>query len=207
MSDLNPYPDMSETYNSTSKAMRAIRGAAAKKVAKKAAAKVAAPAAKAVAGKAAGAVAKAGMLGKLAKLATFGGGPIGTLGSIAAWTVVPMVLDRLLHGSEEDQMRHQMEMQARLAGGDAGSVGGVPGAGQVAAQYEEPRMADLIADRDMTMRMRDLGRADRSLQRSFARPSGTSELENLIAGDEVRMRQLQSPRILTPYEIMSAIDG
>ena len=143
-------------------------------------------------------------LGSIAALAS--GNPIlAGLGSAAAFTIVPMILDRLMHGSEEDQMRHQMELQQKVAGVEPAPAGGAPGAAYV--QYEQPSMVDLAAGRDLTDSMLKLGTANRNFQRNLARPSGTSELESLLAGDEARMRQLQSERILTPYEIMSAIDG
>jgi hypothetical protein len=125
-------------------------------------------------------------------------GGLATAGSIAAWTLGPMLLDKLLHGRDEEQMLQGGGAYPDVGAG--GDMGGVSGA--------QPDMSDLLEQKAMLTRMRDLGRSSNYLEHSLAHPSGNNvELANLLAGDEARLAQLQSPRRITPYEIMSAIHG
>jgi len=151
-------------------------------------------------------------LGKLSKilplLGTLGKGTVGTA---VAFTVLPMLLDRLMHGSTETQMRNQMDIQKKLEMEQMGQMAGGPSMGpgmQMGMQQQrQPSMTDLIASEDMVDRASKMGQQDNMLQASLARPSGRNELEDLLAGDEVRLRQLQSPRRISPYEIMGILNG
>ena len=142
--------------------------------------------------------------GIIGSLAGFGerhpyiSGGLGTLGSIAAWTLGPMLLDKLLHGREQEE-------QMPAGGAFGGGMDGLAGAGSDGSDRD---MYDLMSERDMIQRMRDLGRSSNNVSYSLMHPSGNNaELAKLISGDEARLAQIQSERRLTPAEIMSAING
>jgi hypothetical protein len=140
-------------------------------------------------------------LSKIAKVATLGGGPVGTLTSIAAWTIVPKILESLLSGGgEQPPMEQPLQTSqdpttAMLGGGD---MGGQPA-------YRSSDMSDLIAENNSVRRMRELGTTSNNLTRSLQSRSASPELMNLIGVDEARVRSLQTPRTLSPYEVMNLI--
>jgi len=140
-------------------------------------------------------------LSKIAKVATLGGGPVGTLTSIAAWTIVPKILESLLSGGgEQPPMEQPLQTSqdpttAMLGGGD---MGGQPA-------YRSSDMSDLIAENNSVRRMRELGTTSNNLTRSLQNQSASPELRNLIGVDEARVRSLQTPRTLSPYEVMNLI--
>ena len=141
-------------------------------------------------------------LSKIAKVATLGGGPVGTLASIAAWTIVPKLLEGLLSGGGEQppmdpslQTSQDPAAAAMLGGGDMG--------GQAA--YGSSDMSDLIAENNSVRKMRQLGTTSNNLTRSLQSQSASPELRNLIGVDEARVRSLQTPRTLSPYEVMNLI--
>ena len=141
-----------------------------------------------------------GALSKIAKLATFGGGPAGTLASIAAWTIVPKLIEGLIGGGEQPPMEQPLQTSqdpaaAMLGGGD---MGGQPA-------YRSSDMSDLIAENNSVRRMRELGTTSNNLTRSLQNQSASPELRNLIGVDEARVRSLQTPRTLSPYEVMNLI--
>jgi hypothetical protein len=139
-------------------------------------------------------------LSKIAKVATLGGGPVGTLTSIAAWTIVPKILESLLSGGgeqppmEQAPQTSQNPTSAMLGGGDMG--------GQAAGSSD---MSDLLAENDSVRKMRKLGTTSNNLTRSLQSRSASPELMNLIGVDEARVRSLQTPRTLSPYEVMNLI--
>tara|TARA_R110000868_G_scaffold27268_2_gene103850 strand:- start:68 stop:667 length:600 start_codon:yes stop_codon:yes gene_type:complete len=140
-------------------------------------------------------------LSKIAKVATLGGGPVGTLASIAAWTIVPKILEGLISGGgEQPPMEQPLQTSqdpatAMLGGGD---MGGQPA-------YRSSDMSDLIAENNSVRRMRELGTTSNNLTRSLQNQSASPELRNLIGVDEARVRSLQTPRTLSPYEVMNLI--
>ena len=135
----------------------------------------------------------------------------GSIPTAVAFTVLPMLLDRLVRGSDETQMRNQMDIQKKLEMEQMGQMAGGPSMGpgmqMGMPQQRQPSMTDLMASQDMIDRASRLGQQDNMLQASLDRPSGRNELEDLLAGDEVRLRQLQSPRRISPYEIMGILNG
>jgi len=199
---VDPYPDMTSTYDSTAEAMRKVRkasaGGAAKKVAKKGAQKIA----QSVAAGAAGEVAKKGLIrGAL--------GSIGLPGLIIGTLAYP-IMERLIYGSREQQMRDQYKLQAKIeqeqmaGAGNAGAMGGMANLG---AAPDEPSMYSLKeAEGDSLSDLAFANKRNRAL-RSVNQSSSSDELAGLLAGQEARLRSLQSPRQLTPYEIMDIIGG
>ena len=138
----------------------------------------------------------------------------GSIPTAVAFTVLPMIADRLMRGSDETQMRNQMNLQKKLEMEQMGEMAQMAGGPSMGAGMQmgmrpqrQPTMTDLMASQDMIERASRLGQQDNMLQESLARPSGKDELESLLVGDEVRLRQLQSPRRISPYEIMSILNG
>jgi hypothetical protein len=198
MAELNPYPDMSSTYDSTTAAMRKVRkaaaGGAAKKVAKKGAQKVVEGVAGEAAKKAAGGI--GGMLGGIP------GWLAGTIGAGLIFELLP----RLTHGSTEDQMREQMQIQKKLEMEDMGGlVGGGAMGGYAAA--EEPTMYEMqrgLKDSQDALQMGFLGN---NVERNVRRNRRSPELEGLIAADADRISGIGSRRQLTPHELESILNG
>ena len=157
-----------------------------------------------VAGKAAGAAAvAAGARGIISRLG-LPGLIIGTLGY--------PVMERLIYGSREQQMRDQFNMQKKLEQeemGLMGDMGGVQGglAGGAMMAPQEDSMYDLMEAEKMTGRMNRFAQSRNRTLEALERPSGSEEMERLLAGQEARIRSIQSPRQLTPYEIMGILDG
>jgi len=139
------------------------------------------------------------VISKIAKAATLGGGPVGTLASIAAWTIVPKILEHLIGGGEEQQPMQQSIQTSQDP--SAGLLGGGDMGGQAA--YGSLDMSDLIAENNSVRNMRELGTSSNNLTRSLQTVS--PELMNLIGVDEARVRSLQTPRTLSPYEVMNLI--
>jgi len=207
---VDPYPDMTSTYDSTAESMRKVRkasaGGSAKKVAKKGAKKVAKKGAQKVAKKVA-----AGAAGEVAKKGLIRGAlsSIGLPGLIIGTLAYP-VMERLIYGDREQQMRDQYKLQAKIeqeqmaGAGNAGAMGGMANLG---AAPDEPSMYSLKeAEGDSLADLAFANKRNRAL-RSINRSSSSDELAGLLAGQEARLRSLQSPRQLTPYEIMDIIGG
>jgi len=128
-----------------------------------------------------------------------------------AFTLIPMIVDRLASGSEEEQMRNSMltqkKIQDELEGG--GDMGGDM-SGMAGLMEEEPRMGDLLAEQSELSSARNLGYAGNNLDEKMYRGSNfgnSSQLAGLIGGDTARLAQLQSERTLSPAEIMSIINS
>lgn len=131
-----------------------------------------------------------------------------------AFTLIPMIVDRLASGSEEEQMRNSMLTQKKIqdeleGGGEMGDMGGDMG-GMAGLMEEEPRMGDLLAEQSELSSARNLGYAGNNLDEKMYRGSNfgnSSQLAGLIGGDTARLAQLQSERTLSPAEIMSIINS
>ena len=115
-----------------------------------------------------------------------------------------------MYGSREQQMRDQYELQSKLEqeqmarAGNAGAMGGMANLG---AAPDEPSMYSLKeAEGDSLADLAFANKRNRAL-RSINQSSSSDELAGLLAGQEARLRSLQSPRQLTPYEIMDIIGG
>jgi hypothetical protein len=133
------------------------------------------------------------------------------LPGIVVGTLAYPIMERLLYGSHEDQMREQMNIQDKLEQehmSKQGGMGGLAGlAGGAMPVPSEPSMYSLLEGEKMTERMNEFGNTRNRALESLARPSGSEEMQRLLAGDEARVRTLQSPRQLTPYEIMGILNG
>lgn len=196
---VDPYPDMTSTYNSTAEAMKKVRkaaaGGAAKKVAKKGAQKVAAGVAGAAAKQAAGRV--GGLLGGIP------GWLAGTIGAGLIFELLP----RLTHGSTEDQMREQMQIQKKIEMEEMAGQGNMGAMGGTGMAPDEPSMYSLKeGEKDSLADLVYANKRNRAL-RSINQSASSDELAELLSGQEARLRSLQSPRQLTPYEIMDILGG
>lgn len=141
-------------------------------------------------------------------------GPLGGLlaGSVISAAAFP-ILERLMYGSREQQMREQYELQAKLEqeqmarAGGMGNMGGMGGMAGLAEAADEPSMYSLKeGEKDSLADLVYANKRNRAL-RSINRSASSDELSGLLAGQEARIRSLQSPRQLTPYEIMDIIGG
>jgi len=126
-----------------------------------------------------------------------------SIGSVAAYPLI----ERLLYGSREDQMREQLEIQDQferermggsMPGADMGDLGGLVGGGRMS-------LSDLMAEEALTRKAAGAGRALERL--SQARPRYMDELEQIIGGQSARIAALQSERTMTPLEIISMVEG
>jgi hypothetical protein len=131
---------------------------------------------------------------------------IGLLGGVGSAAAYP-IIERLLSGSPEDQMRKQLEIQdefeqqraARMGGGEMGDLDGLVGG-------RRPSLAELAGEYELTeMAARDARGLDRL--RNARRPAYMDELDQIVAGNTARIAQLQSERVLTPMEIIQMIEG
>jgi hypothetical protein len=190
---------MTSTYNSTAAAMKKVREAAtggvAKKVAKKGAQKVAAGVAGAAAKQAAGRV--GGLLGGVP------GWLAGTIGAGLIFELLP----RLTHGSTEDQMREQMQIQKKL---EMEEMGGAPTGGGAMGGYaaaEEPTMYEMQRGLKDSQDALQMGLLGNNVERNVRRNRRSPELEGLIAADADRISGIGSRRQLTPHELESILNG
>jgi len=130
---------------------------------------------------------------------------------MALWGLVMpaggMALEHFVHGSPEDQMRKSLAIQAEFQRAEEARHGGGGGADYASMMGGggSPRsLNELAADDAMT---RDLADAAYKLRRARqARPRHLDQLEELLAGQQARIAALQSPRTLSPLEIMSMHD-
>jgi len=167
-------------------------------------AKAAAPAAAAAAGRVAG----KGLLGGLRAGASRLGIPGLVLGTLA-WPV----MERLLYGSREQQMREQFETQKKLEQEEMAKMGGISPMGDMGGvaggmmPQQERDMYDLLEDERQTGEDISFARRQNRALEGLGRSGSSDELDRLLAGQETRLRQIQAPRQLTPYEIMGIIGG
>jgi hypothetical protein len=122
-------------------------------------------------------------------------------------------MERLMYGSREDQMREQFETQKRLEQEEMAKMGGVFPMGDMGGvaggmmPQQEQGMYDLLEDERQTGEDVSFARRQNRALQSLGRSGSGDELDRLLAGQETRLRQIQSPRQLTPYEIMGIIGG
>lgn len=180
---------------------RAARQAAA--AAASATAKAAAPAAAA-----AGQVVSKGLMGGLRA----GVSRLGIPGIVLGTLAYP-VIERLIYGSREQQMRDQFELQKKLEQEEMAKMGGVSPMGDMGGvaggmmPQQEQGMYDLLEDERQTGEDVSFARRRNRALEGLGRSGSGDELDRLLAGQEARLRQIQSPRQLTPYEIMGIIGG
>jgi hypothetical protein len=178
---------------------RAARQAAA--AAASATAKAAAPAAAA-----AGQVVNKGLMSGLRAGVSRMGIPGLVLGTLAY-----PVIERLIYGSREQQMRDQFELQKKLEQEEMAKMGGVSPMGDMGGvaggmmPQQERSMYDLLEEERETRNDLDYANRVNRINRSLG--GSDDELNSLLAGQEARLRQIQAPRQLTPYEIMGIIGG
>jgi hypothetical protein len=160
-------------------------------------------AAKGAAGVAAGAAAKqaAGRVGGM-----LGGIPGWLAGTIGAGLIFEL-LPRLTHGSTEDQMREQMQIQKKL---EMEEMGGAPTGGGAMGGYaaaEEPTMYEMQRGLKDSQDALQMGLLGNNVERNVRRNRRSPELEGLIAADADRISGIGSRRQLTPHELESILNG
>jgi hypothetical protein len=153
----------------------------------------------------------------VAKKTLLGGlmGGVSRLGlpGLVVGTLAYPVMERLMYGSREDQMREQFETQKRLEQEEMAKMGGVSPMGDMGGvaggmmPQQEQGMYDLLEDERQTGEDVSFARRRNRALEGLGRSGSSDELDRLLAGQEARMRSIQSPRQLTPYEIMGIIGG
>ena len=156
-------------------------------------------------------------IGDVAKKTLLGGlmGGVSRLGlpGLVVGTLAYPVMERLMYGSREDQMREQFETQKRLEQEEMAKMGGVSPMGDMGGvaggmmPQQEQGMYDLLEDQRQTGEDVSFARRQNRALEGLTRSESGDELDRLLAGQETRLRQIQSPRQLTPYEIMGIIGG
>jgi hypothetical protein len=156
-------------------------------------------------------------IGDVAKKTLLGGlmGGVSRLGlpGLVVGTLAYPVMERLMYGSREDQMREQFETQKRLEQEEMAKMGGVSPMGDMGGvaggmmPQQEQGMYDLLEDQRQTGEDVSFARRQNRALEGLGRSGSGDELDRLLAGQETRLRQIQSPRQLTPYEIMGIIGG
>ncbi len=135
------------------------------------------------------------------------------LPGLVVGTLAYPVMERLMYGSREDQMREQFETQKRLEQEEMAKMGGVSPMGDMGGvaggmmPQQEQGMYDLLEDQRQTGEDVSFARRRNRALEGLGRSGSGDELDRLLAGQETRLRQIQSPRQLTPYEIMGIIGG
>jgi len=153
----------------------------------------------------------------VAKKTLLGGlmGGVSRLGlpGLVVGTLAYPVMERLMYGSREDQMREQFETQKKLEQEEMAKMGGVSPMGDMGGvaggmmPQQEQGMYDLLEDQRQTGEDVSFARRQNRALEGLGRSGSGDELDRLLAGQETRLRQIQSPRQLTPYEIMGIIGG
>lgn len=134
-------------------------------------------------------------------------GILGGIGSVAGFTVAPMVLDRLLNGSPEQQQIRAFQLQRRLEQEEAAAGGGGGfdpfGDGDYGDDGASLRTLD-----DRLATATSMRRASDIMDPRFqSAPSGQDELDALIAQDEMRLRSLQDQQTYSHDYLMRALGG
>jgi hypothetical protein len=155
--------------------------------------------------------------GEIAKKSVLGGlmGGVSRLGlpGLVIGTLAYPVMERLIYGSREDQMRDQLETQRKIEQEEMAKMGGVSPMGDMGGvaggmmPQQEQGMYDLLEDQRQTGEDVSFARRQNRALEGLTRSESGDELDRLLAGQETRLRQIQSPRQLTPYEIMGIIGG
>jgi hypothetical protein len=156
-------------------------------------------------------------VGDVAKKTLLGGlmGGVSRLGlpGLVVGTLAYPVMERLLYGSREDQMREQFETQKKIEQEEMAKMGGVSPMGDMGGvaggmmPQQEQGMYDLLENERQTGEDVSFARRQNRALQGLGRSGSGDELDRLLAGQETRLRQIQSPRQLTPYEIMGIIGG
>ena len=144
-----------------------------------------------------------------AALTALGGGSklAGTMAALGTLSTLAFLPQAFGYGqpSEEDQermMRRQLEIQdefeRKRAGGEMGDLAGLVGGGR-------RDLAQLMNEAEEAQYMADVGEALGRLGRTRNRQM--DELDAILAGETARIAQLQSPRTLTPLEIIAMVGG
>ena len=144
-----------------------------------------------------------------AALTALGGGSklAGTMAALGTLSTLAFLPQAFGYGqpSEEEQermLRRQLEIQDEFersrAGGEMGDLAGLVGGGRrdLAQLMNEAEEAQYMADVGES-----LGRLGRTRNRQM------DELDAILAGETARIAQLQSPRTLTPLEIIAMVGG
>lgn len=153
-------------------------------------------------------IAKGGLLGAV----TGGISRLGLPGLVIGTLAYP-VMERLIYGSREDQMREQFETQRKIEQEEMAKMGGVSPMGDMGGvaggmmPQQEQGMYDLLEDERQTGEDVSFARRQNRALEGLGRSGSSDELDRLLAGQETRLRQIQAPRQLTPYEIMGIIGG
>jgi hypothetical protein len=153
-------------------------------------------------------IAKAGLLGAV----TGGISRLGLPGLVVGTLAYP-IMERLIYGSREDQMRDQFETQRKIEQEEMAKMGGVSPMGDMGGvaggmmPQQEQGMYDLLEDERQTGEDVSFARRQNRALEGLGRSGSGDELDRLLAGQEARIRSIQSPRQLTPYEIMGIIGG
>lgn len=135
-----------------------------------------------------------------------GGGIPGMIAMTVGSMALAPIIERLAYGSREDQMREQFNLQRKLEMEQMGGMaGGMPSG--VAQPVSDPALYELLESQRMLDSSNNFASSRNRTLESLMRPSGSEEMERLLAGDEARIRSIQSERGLTPYEIMGIING
>jgi hypothetical protein len=197
-------PEMKAAYESTAETMRKIGRASNKKSKRRSRQKPPATPA-------------ANPAGEIAKKSVLGGlmGGVSRLGlpGLVIGTLAYPVMERLIYGSREDQMRDQLETQRKIEQEEMAKMGGVSPMGDMGGvaggmmPQQEQGMYDLLEDQRQTGEDVSFARRQNRALEGLTRSESGDELDRLLAGQEARLRQIQAPRQLTPYEIMGIIGG
>jgi len=128
----------------------------------------------------------------------------GTIGTLGAFVVGPMLLDRLINGSPETQQRkafqvqRELEMQAAKEQLAASQGGGYEG---LIAGEAPQSLADISEEEELINRLRGYARARNDNR--YYQNAGSRELMDLIGSDSARLRQLQAGAAIDPGYMIS----
>lgn len=131
-------------------------------------------------------------------------GAMTALGTLSTLAFLPQAFGYGQPSEEEQErmLRRQLEIQDEFersrAGGEMGDLAGLVGGGRrdLAQLMNEAEEAQYMADVGES-----LGRLGRTRNRQM------DELDAILAGETARIAQLQSPRTLTPLEIIAMVGG
>jgi hypothetical protein len=208
MADAYEDPAMKKAYESTGESMRKISGATKSGGKGQRSSRARKQAREILKLRKALETAKVGVRGA----SRFGGIPGFLAGTVLSAAAFP-ILERLMYGSREDQMREQFETQKKLEQEEMAKMGGVSPMGDMGGvaggmmPQQEQGMYDLLEDKRQTGEDVSFARQQNRALEGLGRSGSGDELDRLLAGQEARIRSIQSPRQLTPYEIMGIIGG
>jgi len=129
----------------------------------------------------------------------------GLIAGTALSAVAFPILERLIYGSREQQMRDQFELQKKLEMEEMARMGGM--GGMASGPMDDRSMYQLISEEADSRKDLGFAMGRNHLMSSLGRNQSGDELARLLAGDEARIRSAMAPRQLTPYEVMGMLDG